>query len=222
MITRLWSNAVQGCRALQTARRCLHKVPPSVSPTLPARSLTPSKRQAPGLPDKIYRPHVQEPEHSIKISGQPTGVARYIPKNFRHQQYIDSIRSAEYLGEDSPYNHLGGTFWKARRYNVTYNPIPADSSVLPGVHFHSRLNVWVVEWHEQERHRIKYVRASYGFMRAKMNAEAFRRDLVQAGRVDNRRTDRQIQIQQLARAESRRLFKKKFDRKDARRVGNSG
>ncbi|CAK9038382.1 Flagellar calcium-binding protein TB-44A [Durusdinium trenchii] len=202
MITRLWSNAVQGCRALQTARRCLHK--------------------APGLPDKIYRPHVQEPEHSIKISGQPTGVARYIPKNFRHQQYIDSIRSAEYLGEDSPYNHLGGTFWKARRYNVTYNPIPADSSVLPGVHFHSRLNVWVVEWHEQERHRIKYVRASYGFMRAKMNAEAFRRDLVQAGRVDNRRTDRQIQIQQLARAESRRLFKKKFDRKDARRVGNSG
>eukprot|EP00435_Cladocopium_sp_Y103_P040535 s1169_g11.t1 len=205
MISSLVGNAAlvsQSSRALQLARRSLHR--------------------APGLPWKIYQPHVQEPEHTIKIQGQPTGVARYIPKHFRHQQYIESIRSGEYLGSDWPYNNLGGTFWKERRYNVSYNPIPPDSSVLPGVHFFSKLNIWAVEWWEQDRHRIRWFRAHYGFMRAKQHAEDFRRKLVEAGRVDNRRSDREIRIQQLARAESRKLFKKKFARKDARRSGNSG
>eukprot|EP00434_Breviolum_minutum_P021401 symbB.v1.2.018884.t1/scaffold1500.1/size115144/8 len=189
-------------RALQIARRSLHR--------------------APGLPYKIYQPHVQEPEHTIKIQGQPTGLARYIPKHFRHQQFIESTRSGEFCGPDWPYNNLGGTFWKERRYNVTYNPIPPDSSVMPGVHFFARLNVWAVEWWEQDRHRIRWFRAHYGFMRAKQSAEDFRKQLIQAGRVDNCRTDREIRIQQLARAESRKLFKKKFNRKDARRLGNSG
>jgi hypothetical protein len=42
--------------------------------SLPAAS--PHPRQAPGLPWKIYQPHVQEPEHTIKIQAQATGVAR--------------------------------------------------------------------------------------------------------------------------------------------------
>ncbi|CAJ1431177.1 unnamed protein product [Effrenium voratum] len=190
--------------------------------TSPIRIAQRQLHKAPGRPWTIWHPHVQEMEHTVKIDGQPNGVARYIPKNYRHQQFIESIRSGEYLGSDWPYNFLGGTFWKERRYNASFNPVPPDMSVLPGIMFFPRVNVWAVEWWEQDRHRVRWFRASYGFMKAKQHAEDFRKYLVEAGRVDNRRTDREIQLQQLARAESRRLFKKKFDRKDARRVGNSG
>ncbi|CAJ1348658.1 unnamed protein product [Effrenium voratum] len=89
-------------------------------------------------------------EHTVKIDGQPNGVARYIPKNYRHQQFIESIRSGEYLGSDWPYNFLGGTFWKERRYNASFNPVPPDMSVLPGIMFFPRVNVWAVEWWEQD------------------------------------------------------------------------
>ncbi|CAJ1407824.1 unnamed protein product [Effrenium voratum] len=109
-------------------------------------------------------------EHTVKIDGQPNGVARqacspvrviphvhtligrYIPKNYRHQQFIESIRSGEYLGSDWPYNFLGGTFWKERRYNASFNPVPPDMSVLPGIMFFPRVNVWAVEWWEQALH----------------------------------------------------------------------
>ncbi|CAE8682862.1 unnamed protein product, partial [Polarella glacialis] len=142
--------------------------------------------------------------------------------NFRHQQFIESMRSGEYLGADWPYNCLGGTFWKDRRYNVNYNPIPADMSTFPGILFLPRLNVWSVEWYEQEKQRIRWFRANYGFKRAQQHAEDFRRALVAAGRVDNRRTEREIRLQSLASSEARSLFKKKYAKKDSRRLGNSG
>eukprot|EP00930_Biecheleria_cincta_P062047 TRINITY_DN4755_c0_g1_i2.p2 TRINITY_DN4755_c0_g1~~TRINITY_DN4755_c0_g1_i2.p2 ORF type:complete len:231 (+),score=34.50 TRINITY_DN4755_c0_g1_i2:76-768(+) len=199
----------------------------SVLPTQPSPAALVLRRaghslKAPGVPWKIYHPHIQEPENVVKIKGEPKGLARHIPKNFRHQQFIESIRTGEYLGPDWPYNFLGPTFWKDRRYNATYNPIPPDQSTLPGILFLPRLNVWSVEWYEQEKQRIRWFRANYGFMKAKQNAEEFRRQLVQAGRVDNRRTEREIRMQQLANAEARSLFKKKYMKKDARRLGNSG
>eukprot|EP00927_Polykrikos_kofoidii_P048920 TRINITY_DN43087_c0_g1_i1.p1 TRINITY_DN43087_c0_g1~~TRINITY_DN43087_c0_g1_i1.p1 ORF type:complete len:252 (-),score=26.46 TRINITY_DN43087_c0_g1_i1:192-947(-) len=178
--------------------------------------------KAPGVPWKIYHPHIQEPERKVTLRGSVSGPAKYIPKNYRHQQYIESIRSGEYLGEDYPFNFLSAPFWKARRYNVTYNPIPPDMSVMTGVNFHSRLNLWSVEWWEQERQRIKHFRAQRGFMKSKLIAEDFRRKLVQAGRVDNRRTERQVRMQHMAGEVRRKLMKKKFDVKDARRKGNSG
>ncbi|CAE7925935.1 unnamed protein product [Symbiodinium sp. KB8] len=181
-----------------------------------------SLHRAPGLPWTIYHPHIQEPEHTKKIVGETKGLARYIPKNYRHQQFIESVRSGEYLGPDWPYNMLSSVFWKERRYNATYNPIPPDMSVLPGILFFPRLNVWCVEWWEQDKQRFRWFRACYGFMRAKQHAEDFRRSLIEAGRVDNRRTDREIRIQLLARIEAKKLLKKKFSNKDARRLGNSG
>jgi len=178
--------------------------------------------KAPGVPYKVYHPSIQEPERKVRIHGVMDGPAKYIPRNFRHQQYIESIRTGEYLGPDWPYKYLGKGTWEERRYNVTYNPIPADASPGTGILFHARLNIWVVEWWEREKQRLRWFRAQYGFERAKQTAEAFRRELVAAGRVDNRRTEREVRQQQLQVWEGRSLFKKKFAKKDARRLGNSG
>jgi len=180
--------------------------------------------KAPGLPYKTYHPHVQEPERTIqKVSGSLEGPVRYVPKNFRHKQYIESIRSGEYLGPDWPFNCLGTNFWKARRYNVTYNPLPPDLSAMTGVQFHARLNIWSAQWWEKDRQRFLWFRCqTHGFMQAKLSAESFRRTLVEAGRVDNRRTRRQILLQRIAGQAERNLLKGKFKMKDARRRGNSG
>merc|ERR1711879_305910 len=95
-------------------------------------------------------------------------------------------------------------------------------SVMTGVTFYPKFNVWAMEWWEQEQQRIRWFRAQYGFMKAKLAAEDYRRKLVQAGRVDNRRTERQIRLQHIAGQERRNLRKAKFRMKDARRRGNSG
>ncbi|CAK0900778.1 unnamed protein product [Prorocentrum cordatum] len=136
--------------------------------------------KAPGVPWTVYHPHILEPERKVQIKGQLEGPARYVPKNFRHQQYVESIRTGEYLGPDWPYNFLPKTFWSQRRYNVSYNPIPPDMSPATGVLFVPRLNIWTVEWHEQEKQRIRWFRCQYGFMKGKQHAESFRRALVQA------------------------------------------
>lgn len=180
------------------------------------------KIKAPDVPYKIYHPSIQEPENKLKIQGALTGPAKFVPRNYRHQQYIESIRTGEFLGADWPYNGLSRPFWKTRRYNATYNPIPPDSSPYPGVHFFYRLNVWAVEWYENGKQRVRWFRAGFGFVRARKAAEDFRRTLVEAGRVDNRRTERQVRMQHLAGKAARRLRKKKFTLKDARRLGNSG
>eukprot|EP00971_Amphidinium_carterae_P192395 3817702-Amphidinium_carterae.1 len=48
------------------------------------------------------------------------------------------------------------------------------------------------------KQKIKWFRAQYGFLKAKYAAEDFRRKLIAAGRVDNRRTERQIRLQHMA------------------------
>jgi len=181
-----------------------------------------AKWKAPGTPYNVFHPSIQEPERKVSISGRMDGPAKYIPPHFRHQQYVEALRSGEYLGEDWPYNFLGRSMWQARRYNVSYHPIPADASSSTGILFHARLNIWSVEWYEQGKQRIRWFRAQYGFERAKRNAEDFRRDLVQAGRVDNRRTEREVRQHQIQAYAAKSLFKKKFAKKDARRLGNSG
>jgi len=178
--------------------------------------------KAPGIPHKIYHPSIQEPEKKHILRGSLDGPAKHVPTHFRHQRYIESIRTGEYLGPDWPYHYLGKGLWEDRRYNVTYNPIPADASTATGVLFHPRLNIFTVEWHEQGKQRVRWFRAQYGFERAKQSAESFRRCLVQAGRVDNRRTEREIRQHRIQEYDSRKLFKKKFAKKDSRRLGNSG
>lgn len=180
------------------------------------------KIKAPGVPYKIYHPSIQEPEGKLRMRGNIDGVARYVPKDFRHHRYIESVRSGEYLGADWPFNQLSGVFWKTRRYNVNYHPIPADSSPFPGVHFFYRLNVWACEWYENEKQRVRWFRAGFGFVNARKSAETFRKRLVEAGRVDNRRTERQTRQQHIAGQSQRNMRKKKFALKDARRKGNSG
>jgi len=178
--------------------------------------------KAPGTPYKIYNPHIQEPERKHLIKGSLTGLAKLVPIHYRHQQYIESIRTGEHLGPDWPYNFLGGDHWVKRRYNVSYNKIPADVSHITGVMFVPRLNLWSVEWWEGSKQRIRHFRAQQGFMLAKNMAEDFRRTLVESGRVDNRRTERQVRQQSLATRANKALRKKKFAVKDARRKGNSG
>jgi len=185
-------------------------------------SQNPNIKRAPGRPYVVYHPNVQEPEQVLKLKGSLEGPARYIPNNYRHQLYIDAIRSGEYKGKDWPYNFLSGQHWMTRRYNVTYNELPVDVSELTGITYFSRYNVWATEWHETGKQKIKWFRAQYGFLKAKYAAEDFRRKLIAAGRVDNRRTERQIRLQHMAGADARKLKKKKFARKDYRRLGNSG
>eukprot|EP00929_Paragymnodinium_shiwhaense_P060062 TRINITY_DN30032_c0_g1_i1.p2 TRINITY_DN30032_c0_g1~~TRINITY_DN30032_c0_g1_i1.p2 ORF type:complete len:260 (+),score=35.15 TRINITY_DN30032_c0_g1_i1:40-780(+) len=177
--------------------------------------------KAPGVPWVTYHPHVPEPENKLRIKAQ-TGLAKFVPKNYRHQQYVESIRSGEFLGQDWPYKNLGHTFWKARRYNVDYHPIPHDMSTMTGVKYVSRLHLWQVEWTENEIQRFHGFRAQFGFNKAKYIAEDFRRKMVAAGRVDNRRTDRQTRLKWLSGEEARKIRKKKFAVKDSRRKGNSG
>lgn len=182
--------------------------------------------KAPGVPWKIYHPHIQKPERMLEPEGCLTGPARYIPKGLRHAKYIESIRTGEYLGPDWPYNFLPGTFWRQRRYNAQYHPIPADVSTTSGVQYYTRLNVWNVMWYEGEQQRFRFFRAQYGFTRAKRSAEEFRAKLVAAGRVDGARSERSARVLAIA-GEAGRLLKMKklFIRanfKDARRRGNSG
>lgn len=190
--------------ALQVSRRAGHNV------------------KAPGVPHKIYHPHVLEPERTHKIKGNTKGPATYIPSNYRHQQYIESLRTGEHLGADAPYNFLGGTFWKERRYNATYHPLPHDVSIMPGIMFIPKFYMWSIEWYEQGIQRFRWFRCQQGFMKAKYAAETFRTRLIEAGRVDNRRTERQIRMQQISAMEKWSLRKRKFRFKDARRLGNSG
>jgi len=178
--------------------------------------------KAPDVPWKIYHPSIQEPERKVHIHGSVKGPARYVPPNFRHQQYVESLRSGEHLGPDWPHNFLGGTFWKDRRYNVSYNPIPADVSVMTGVAFLPRAAAWEVEWWEQDKQRIAQFKTSIGFMHAKNWAENFRKNLVAAGRVDNRRTERQVRLAAILGRNQKNLMKRRFLNKDARRRGNSG
>jgi hypothetical protein len=113
------------------------------------------------------------------------GFAKYIPKNFRMQKFIESVRTGEFLGKDYPYNLLPFSYWKKRRYNVEYKQVPENVSLVPRVDFYSRLNVWSVAWRENGREYHRWFRVQVqGFKQAKYKAEAFKRMLLSSGRVD--------------------------------------
>jgi hypothetical protein len=93
---------------------------------------------------------------------------------------------------------------------------------MTGITYMPKLCLWSVEWWENDKQRIKHFRAQQGFLKAKLLAEEFRQQLVATGRVDNRRTRRQLQEHNTAKQEAQKIMKKKFNVKDARRKGNSG
>ncbi|KAF8822540.1 hypothetical protein IE077_000560 [Cardiosporidium cionae] len=73
-----------------------------------------------------------------------------------------------------------------------------------------RLNCWSAQWHENGSHRIRQFRAAFGILKAKESAEEFRRKLEASGRVDNRRTERQMRMQYIAKKAEKQLRKKRF------------
>ena len=84
-------------------------------------------------------------------------------------------------------------------------------SATKGVTWANMMNVWIVNWVEMGRPRTRWFRAQVqGMKKAKYRAETFRRMLESVGRVDNRRTERHVRMQNLAKKAERRLRKKRF------------
>jgi AP2 domain len=169
-------------------------------------------RRAPGLPYKIYHPNVTPPMAvAPRKEAIMTKYCTYIPNGYAFQQRIEHLRTGSDLGSDWPYNLLPISFWRKRRYNVSYNEIPADTSICKGVQFYPKLNVWCVTWVEDGRPRFRYFRVqTQGFSRAKEMAEKFRLLLEGSGRVDNRRTEKEKRIRYLLKKKERELKRKRF------------
>lgn len=146
-----------------------------------------SNYRAPGLPYRIHHPHVVDRSWDKASPNREAqeGLGRFVPKNFRMQQLVGSVRTGEFLGPDFPYNFLPGNFWKNRRYNVTHKPVPENVSLVPRVDFYARLNVWAVAWRENGREYHRWFRVqAQGFKQAQYKAEAFQRMLTGSGRLD--------------------------------------
>jgi len=170
------------------------------------------RKRAPGLPFRIFSPHVHAPKNVVQNNqAKQTSLVKFIPKNFRLQQLVERVRSGENRGADWPYNLLPLSYWRSRRYNVTYHALPANLSKSKGVEFYAKLNVWSVIWVEDGRPRTRWFRVqSQGFTRAKESAEKFREMLELSGRVDNRRTERHVKMQYLTKKKERTLKKRRF------------
>lgn len=165
---------------------------------------------------EIIHPHITPPEHlkpSDCFDAKIDTLQKYIPKNYYRTRWIESLRSGEYLGEDYPWNLLPHwKFWSKRKYNVSYNSVPWFISKVKGVSFYKRLNVWMVQWVENGVHRIRRFRCAFGVLQAKLAAEDFRKKLEEAGRVDNRKTERQIRMEYIQKKDERMLRKKKYSK----------
>jgi hypothetical protein len=150
-------------------------------------------------PHKIWHPSIQPPLNAAALREAKEGVAKFYPKNWRYQQELEKLRSGLHLGEDYPYNLLSNRMWSKRRYNTTFENQPLDMSTMDGVFFRPSENIWTVKWIESTVTRWKWFKVqSQGFQRAKYAAEAYRRKLEAAGRVDNVRTERQLWLHYLA------------------------
>jgi hypothetical protein len=152
-----------------------------------------SNYRAPGLPYKIHHPHVVDKSWSESAPNRPiqsTGLAKFFPKNWKMQQFVESVRTGEFLGKDYPYNLLGEKFWRNRRYNVVHKEVPDNVSLVPRVDFYSRLNVWAVAWRENGKEYHRWFRVQVqGFEAAKRKAEQFQRMLASSGRIDGGKVD---------------------------------
>jgi hypothetical protein len=153
-----------------------------------SRVLWSSNYRAPGLPYRIHHPHVVDKSWQYAAPNREaitTGLAKFIPKNFKMQSFVESIRTGEFLGRDYPYNLLPMKFWKNRRYNVEHKAVPDNVSLVPRVDFYSRLNVWAVAWRENGKEYHRWFRVQVqGFEAAKEKAEKFQRMLAASGRID--------------------------------------
>ena len=153
-----------------------------------SQRLLSSNYRSPGLPYKIHHPHVvnkQWTEATPDRSVVNQGLAKFLPKNWKMQQFIETVRTGEFLGKNYPYNLLPLKFWKNRRYNVVHKEVPDNVSLVPRVDFYARLNVWAVAWRENGKEYHRWFRVQVqGFEAAKRKAEAFQRMLAGSGRID--------------------------------------
>lgn len=165
---------------------------------------------------EIIHPHMTPPEYlapSDCFQAKTGELQQYIPNNYYRVKWIESLRSGEYLGEDYPWNLLPNwKYWRKRKYNVKYEEIPWFISKVKGVSYYKRLNVWMVQWVENGVHRIRRFRCAFGLLQAKLAAEQFRKKLEEAGRVDNRKTERQIRMDYIQKKDERLLRKKKYSK----------
>jgi hypothetical protein len=176
-----------------------------------------SNYRSPGLPYRIHHPDVVDKNWEMATRNRVPiidGIAKYIPKNFHMQKFIESVRTGEFLGNDYPYNLLKKSYWNNRRYNVEYKQVPENVSLVPRVDFYSRLNVWSVAWRENGREYHRWFRVQVqGFNQAKYKAEKFKRMLLSSGRVDG--SGGQVSRKKLSREEylaERERREKKFSR----------
>lgn len=153
-------------------------------------SLLSSNYRAPGLPYRIHHPHVVDKGWQKSAPNREAvteGLAKYIPKNFLMQKFVESVRTGEFLGSDYPYNLLPMRFWRNRRYNVSHKSVPDNVSLVPRVDFYSRLNVWAVAWRENGKEYHRWFRVQVqGFEAAKQKAENFQRMLQASGRIEGK------------------------------------
>ena len=145
--------------------------------------------RSPGLPYKIHHPHVVDAQWDEALPNREAvteGLAKYIPRNFAHQQFVESIRTGEFLGPDYPYAYLPPAYWAKRRYNVNYQELPVSTSKFARVDFYPRLNVWNVAWTEASNGKTynRWFRVQpNGFLGAKLKAEKFQAMLASSGRI---------------------------------------
>lgn len=152
------------------------------------RCLRSSNYRSPGLPYKIHHPHVVDKSWDKAVPNRAaatSGLAKFVPKNFKMQQFVESVRTGEFLGRDYPFNLLPMKFWQNRRYNVVHKEVPDNVSLVPRVDFYSRLNVWAVAWRENGKEYHRWFRVQVqGFEQAKRKAEKFQRMLAASGRIE--------------------------------------
>lgn len=165
---------------------------------------------------EVIHPYITPPEHhkpSTCFEAKTEELQQYIPNQYYRIKWIESLRSGEYLGDDYPWNLLPHwKYWKKRKYNVQYHEIPWFISTVKGVSFYKKLNVWMVQWVENGVHRIRRFRCAFGALQAKLAAEQFRKNLEQSGRVDNRKTERQLRMDYIQKKDERILRKKRFSK----------
>mmetsp|Transcript_78240 Transcript_78240/g.209176 ORF Transcript_78240/g.209176 Transcript_78240/m.209176 type:complete len:247 (+) Transcript_78240:29-769(+) len=176
------------------------------------------KWRAPNLSHEIFRPAVLAPESAAPLKeAVQTKFAKYIPQDYKYQQYIETMRSGDFEGPDYPFKFLDTHYWRRRRYNVTYNELPFDVSMYPDVQYLPSMAAWQVYWLSHGRGRGNHKRGyrnrfliQGGFLRAKEAAERYRRQLESVGAIGKLRTARQIRQAQIERRQAERFKVTKF------------
>uniref|UniRef100_A0A0G4HLA6 Uncharacterized protein n=1 Tax=Chromera velia CCMP2878 TaxID=1169474 RepID=A0A0G4HLA6_9ALVE len=163
---------------------------------------------------EVQHPHIPHPENMLQPralrEAATEGNALFIPENYQNLKELEAMRTGEYLGEDYPYKFLSHRYWRGRKYNVLFNKYNWSFSDVKGVTWHERLRWIITEWVEDGKPRHRAFVSNHGLLRAKKAAERFRRSLEVVGRVDNRRTERQLKERNLAKKAERELRRYRY------------